>query len=219
MLAPSRIFLAATAIACAVGLCRADLPKDSPFAANGPAGTPSLQNEPLEFAGVSTVGQKTMINLFDRQQKHSLWVQVGQTSDGVTVVSYDSAHDQVKVRQNGVEKTLPLRAQSTVSGPAVAVPIMAPPPAAPEPAAAAPTPTASTATDSTPATPQTRARQEEEARMLVSDLLEIGIAQRKAYEDAQKRLANGQPAQPAPPSTATSGQPNQPAAAASAPAQ
>jgi hypothetical protein len=49
---------------------------------------------------------------------------------------------------------------------------------------------------------------ETEARMLVSDLLEIGIAQRKAYEDAQRRAAEGksgqppaadQPAQPAKP--------------------
>jgi hypothetical protein len=35
--------------------------------------------------------------------------------------------------------------------------------------------------------------------MLVSDLLEIGMAQRKAYEDAQKKAASGPPDQPAPP--------------------
>jgi len=35
--------------------------------------------------------------------------------------------------------------------------------------------------------PGSIAQQETEARMLVSDLLEIGIQQRKAYEEAQKK--------------------------------
>jgi hypothetical protein len=35
--------------------------------------------------------------------------------------------------------------------------------------------------------------------MLVSDLLEIGMAQRKAYEDAQRRAASGE--NPTPPTT------------------
>jgi hypothetical protein len=45
-------------------------------------------------------------------------------------------------------------------------------------------------------------RQETEARMLVSDLLEIGMAQRRAYEEAQRKAADGTAqtanAQPAP---------------------
>jgi hypothetical protein len=47
-------------------------------------------------------------------------------------------------------------------------------------------PLASIPTPEQPAKPLTIARQEEEARMLVSDLLEIGMAQRKAYEEKQK---------------------------------
>jgi ABC-type phosphate transport system permease subunit len=38
-----------------------------------------------------------------------------------------------------------------------------------------------------PPAPGSIAQQEVEARMLVSDLLEIGIQQRKAYEEAQKK--------------------------------
>jgi hypothetical protein len=38
-------------------------------------------------------------------------------------------------------------------------------------------------------TPAGQARAEVEARMLVSDLLEIGIAQRRAYEEAQRKAA------------------------------
>ena len=51
-----------------------------------------------------------------------------------------------------------------------------------------------------PAPPQ---RQEAEARMLVSDLLEIGMAQRRAYEEAQRRQAQGNP----PPAPAPGGPP------------
>jgi hypothetical protein len=43
-----------------------------------------------------------------------------------------------------------------------------------------------------PATPPSIAKQEEDARMLVSDLLEIGMAQRKEYEEKQKRAASGE---------------------------
>jgi hypothetical protein len=37
--------------------------------------------------------------------------------------------------------------------------------------------------------PSTPAEAEREARMLVSDLLEIGMQQRKAYEEAQRKAA------------------------------
>jgi hypothetical protein len=40
-----------------------------------------------------------------------------------------------------------------------------------------------------PAIPETQQKQEMEARMLVSDLLEIGMAQRRAYEEAQRKAA------------------------------
>jgi hypothetical protein len=43
-------------------------------------------------------------------------------------------------------------------------------------------PLASIPTPEQPAKPLTVSRQEDEARMLVSDRLEIGMAQRKAYD-------------------------------------
>lgn len=50
------------------------------------------------------------------------------------------------------------------------------------------------ATITPPSTPaeQTLAKQEADARNLVSDLLEIGMAQRKAYEEAQRRQQQGE---------------------------
>jgi hypothetical protein len=38
--------------------------------------------------------------------------------------------------------------------------------------------------------------EQREARMLVSDLLEIGVQQRKAYQDAKQKAASEPPAQP-----------------------
>jgi hypothetical protein len=198
MFAATRFLCVLTLAVLASAVRAADLPKDSPFQQAGNA-TSAAAADPLEFAGVSTVGKKTMINLYDRQLKHGFWVEVGATTDGVTVVKYDSAHDQITVRRNGVEKMLPLRAASNVAnGPAVAIPVVAPAPS--DPPAPAPVMTGNATTVDPVA--RTRARQEEEARMLVSDLLEIGMAQRKAYEEAQRRNAAGQPA-PAPGTPAT----------------
>ena len=196
----SHILVCATVAAIAVGTVSAETP--NPFGQAGTGPSTATQGDSLEFAGVSTIGSKTMINLYDPQAKHGFWVQEGKSSDGVTVVKYDAAHDQVTVRRHGAEKTLPLRAPGpVVNGPASAPPI-APSVAPTEPAgpvAPAPAPAAAPASspnDPAANTPQARAKQEEEARMLVSDLLEIGIAQRKAYEDAQRRAAAGQSAQP-----------------------
>lgn len=189
-------------------MCAADVPKDSPFLPNSSGKAATSPSESLEFAGVSTVGKKTMINLYDGEQKHGFWVEVGATSDGVTVLKYDSAHDQVTVRRDGVEKTLPLRAAGAVaSGPVNTLPIV-PPVAPPVAMMPQPAPNAADATTA-PAAPmdaaaQKRARQEEEARMLVSDLLEIGMAQRKAYEEAQRKAAAARAGQPAGAATAQS---------------
>jgi hypothetical protein len=234
MAAYSHVLLtfALTAASGSVLLIGAEVPKDSPFNQAG-GGKVATKDESLEFAGVSTVGGKTMINLYDREAKHGFWVQEGTTSDGVTVVKYDSSHDQVTIRRNGAEKLLPLRAASAVvSGPVVAPTIPAMQPISPPPAIAGSTPATAPITPATdpaapaaPTTPaaQARARQEEEARMLVSDLLEIGIAQRKAYEDAQRKAGGQSPSQPgavgAQPAQSTStptatDQPNQSAAPA-----
>lgn len=195
----SHILVCAAVAAIAVGTVSAETP--NPFGQAGTGASNATQGDPLEFAGVSTIGSKIMINLYDQQAKHGFWVQEGKSSEGVTVVKYDAAHDQVTVRRNGAEKTLPLRAPGpVVNGPASAPPIApSAAPAAPVgPVAPAPASTTAPATppnDPAANTPQARARQEEEARMLVSDLLEIGIAQRKAYEDAQRRAAAGQSGQ------------------------
>lgn len=179
-----------------------------PAGTEAPAATVTSVDD-LEFAGVMGVGGKTMVSLIDKQSKKSFWVETGTTSAGVTVVKYDAAKDEVTVRVNGTEKVLPLRAGTgVVNGPSAQ---------AGQPAQSGATAPATAPQTLTPISQLSPARQEEEARMLVSDLLEIGMAQRKAYEEAQRRAASGQPAQPAQPAAAQAStqpapvQPTQPA--------
>lgn len=192
----------------------------SPFlppSAAAPIG--NAPGETLEFAGVNVMGSKTFVSVFDKQSKKGRWIPVGGSDTGLSVLAYDPRREQIVIKSGEIQKTLTLRkATGTLNAP---TPVDLLPPAAgfAEPSIASfvqkiqPPPPAST--DLTgPATPPagpvfdpntkpageakplTVARQEEEARMLVSDLLEIGMAQRKAYEDAQKK-ASGGPTDPA----------------------
>lgn len=214
------------------------LPKESPFVSTAAPAATTAPGETHEFAGVSTLEKKTLVNIYDKQARKGKWIAVGETVDGTTVLRYDSAREQVVVRIGGVEKTLTLRKAGTravTSGraPAAAVPWAAPagwnstPPSTPpvtagtataSTAAAAAQPTGPVATSlpavnqPPPPAPGTTAYQEQEARMLVSDLLEIGMAQRKAYEEAQKKSAAGQTS----PATAPTAPANTPSTAAPA---
>ncbi len=215
------------------------LPKGSPFLPAGGPGLAVTPSETIEFAAVRTIGKQTDINLYDTQVKRSHWIPLGGTVDGMTVLNYDSRREQVVAKIAGVEKVLALRkTKGVANGPA---PIVVAAPAEsfatpvgtsvqrfqlPQPAVAgdATSPaTSAVATESVaapaqpaatppaPAQPLSVARQEEEARMLVSDLLEIGMAQRKAYEEKQRQAAdpNAAPAAtpPAPPASPAPGVP------------
>lgn len=208
------------------------LSKESPFmpAGNAGAAVAAGPGETIEFAGVMGEGKKTLVNIYDKQAKKGRWISVGETIDGFNVLSYDSRREQVVVKMGNEQKTLTLRkATGTLNAPTL-VAFMPPagfntpsptPPAlaqtaAPPPApAAATTPPAENPAPSAPAaapgkpeappTPATIARQEEEARMLVSDLLEIGMAQRKAYEEKQRSAAAQQAGQAVPPAQPNKG--------------
>lgn len=192
------------------------LPKQSPFVAQNIGGGPAAASETIELAGVSTIGRKTDLIIYDKTAKKSHWIAQGETKDGIAVVSYDVTREQAIVRVNGVEKVLQLR---KVTGPAngprpvatqptgfnLPTPGPAVMPAVTDAAAAnvasaapaAQTPPAPAPAPAQPPAPETaQAKQETEARMLVSDLLEIGMAQRRAYEEAQRKAASGTPQTP-----------------------
>jgi hypothetical protein len=155
---------------------------NSPFlprgAAGGVAGAPA---EAYELAGSTVQGSEISVCIFERQEKHSLWIPVGETQAGIKVLSYDTGKDVAVVTVNGVRKDLSMR-KAAVSAQA--------PQQAPEyrPPASGSSQVASMET-ATPSTPETAAQDQREARMLVSDLLEIGVQQRKAYQEAKQRAA------------------------------
>jgi len=168
----------AVLLAVAVSSAQTALPKDSPFlpapgtAASGAGPT----QEGLELAGVSSTAKNTLVCIYDNQTKRSHWIPVNATVEGIKVLAYDSTLDQVSLSVGGQKKVLRLR-KATVSGVANANPGAA--------AAGFATPAVMPSTPGTPQPPPAPgsiAQQETEARMLVSDLLEIGIQQRKAYE-------------------------------------
>ncbi len=187
----------------------------SPFSppATAASTAAAAASETLEFAGVSAMGNRTDIILFDKTARKSHLITAGETVAGISVLNYDARRDQVVIRVNGQQKTLALRKSSAPTGglPPAAAPMPTgfnvPPPAPPPPVAVgsttgiippapAPAPTAEPAPapaigQAAPASPaqQLQAKQETEARMLVSDLLEIGMAQRRAYEEAQRKSA------------------------------
>lgn len=194
------------------------LPRSSPFLPAGTSGpTAEAAAESIEFAGIySTVGKRTDLIFHDKATKKNHWIAQGETKEGISVVSYDDQRQQVVVKLNGTEKTLALRKVASPKGgaprPVAPQPTgfnVAPPVAASEPVVITPgtgngpagiTISAAPAAPAAPEAPEaTRVRQETEARMLVSDLLEIGMAQRKAYEDAQRKAASGE--NPTPPTT------------------
>jgi hypothetical protein len=206
-------------LAATAGAASTPLPKDSPFLpVNATTGQISA-GETLEFAGVSTVGAKIDLIIHDKTARKSRWIPLGETVAGITALKYDSRLEQAVVRANGVEKVLALRKATGPRNAPIAMPApvfaaalpMPVPSAAPSPATFTLTPVAMDApavaptVPESPPTPETIAKQETEARMLVSDLLEIGMAQRKAYEDAQRRGLTGPPADAANPPPAPDG--------------
>lgn len=226
---PPRPRALAFAVIClagaAVARAQATLPPKA-FSPPADAATVATVAETIEFAGVTTVGKSTDLIFYDKTAKKSRTVPLGgETVEGIQVLRYEADKQQAVVKINGAQKTLPLRKGAgpvNAPNPVAATPtgfnVPSPAPLPTTPALAntsgqAPWSQAPAATPAlsgnAPAQPVTTApapvpadpvqRQEQEARMLVSDLLEIGMAQRKAYEEAQRRAQEGgaNPATPA----------------------
>ncbi len=178
--------LAALASA-AVAFGQAALVGRSPFTpAGGAVGGAGAPAEAYELAGSTVQGDDVTVCIFEREAKHSRWIPVGGIADGIRVISFDAAHDPAMVNVGGTIKELAMRKATVAplgrSSMAVAMP-PAPPPTVADAAA-------------TPPSAQNLAKEQREARMLVSDLLEIGVQQRKAYQEAKRKAASDPTAQP-----------------------
>jgi hypothetical protein len=133
---------------------------------------------------MTTVGKETLLSITREKDKRSTWIAVGKSSNEITVLSYDPKKDEAVIEADGKKLTLPMRKAAAVI-PASARPApnahVAPPPS---------TPVATPAPAEIKMPPLNQQEEKEmEARMLVSDLLEIGQQQRKAYEAAARAAA------------------------------
>lgn len=125
----------------------------------------------LEFTGVIVTGKTVLLNLTDTQAKKSFWIGIGKSEEGIEAVGYDRRQDAATVKVRGETKRLVMKQPVVVGSSGASAAIVPVAPAVPLPP------------------PSTPAEAEREARMLVSDLLEIGMQQRKAYEEAQRKAA------------------------------
>ena len=205
-------------------------PSKNPFLPKNTAGPAATSaHETIEFAGVSQIGKTTHLIFQDKLAKKNRWVGIGETVEGISVLNYDARLEQAVVKINGTQKTLALRKGTGPVSSNAATSVVPPPPAASfnvPPPTVAQTPqlgampppampvdpaaqVASQPAGPKPAsnTPEGQVKAETEARMLVSDLLEIGMAQRKAYEEQQRRAAEGKTGQPTPPAAPAPPQP------------
>ncbi|GAB5560399.1 MAG: hypothetical protein SynsKO_20460 [Synoicihabitans sp.] len=131
-----------------------------------------MQEQRFEFTGVIKLDETPLICVTDTASNRSYWMKVGQTVAGISLLRFDDETNQIGVRASGRESSLSLKKRTFDPSKFVATqPIVA----------SAPLPTASLAET----VPLTTKEKETDARMLVSDLLEIGMIQRKAYEKAK----------------------------------
>ena len=165
---------------------------NSPFMPSGAAAAAAGAGagEAYELAGSSVEGSNISVCIFERQAKHSQWIPVGGIADGIHVISFDLLHDKAVVAIAGSIRELTMR-KATVAPQGAPVVARAAPPPGGEPVAS----TVQVAA-AAPAPARTAVEEQREARMLVSDLLEIGVQQRKAYQDAKQKAASETPAPP-----------------------
>lgn len=172
-----RRLLTACLILSASGIPGVVWAQSSPFMRNAatPAASASATAEEsgFQFSGVVAMGKDTLVCITEESTKRSHWIKVGRTVEGIHVAGYDAASQQVVIRRAGRESALQLKAP--VVDPSQLVSFQSTGNAGPVPVAEMNIPVA-----------VTKEEKETEARMLVSDLLEIGMIQRKAYEEARK---------------------------------
>ncbi len=160
------------------------LPASTPPAATSASTDGALAA--LQLSGISVIGDDQRFNLVDSRNKRSFWIALRETQEGFTVESYDAASDAVVVRRGGETRRLELRqSRIVVTEPVSAAPVIV--------AGGDPAPGVRREGVDEIRNPQTPAQikqAEFEARMLVSDLLELSMQERarqKALREQQAR--------------------------------
>jgi len=172
-------FFAATAVILGLGIVVSAAAQSSPFlrsnSSTSSAATTAAANESgFQFTGVITMGSETVVCITEEATQRSHWIKVGQTVAGIRVSQHNADAKQVTIKRGGREMNLTLKSRTI--DPATLVTFQ------PGAVSAGPVPVAEV---NIPVA-ITNEQKEVEARMLVSDLLEIGMIQRKAYEEAKR---------------------------------
>lgn len=155
----------------------------SPFKPAGPpvpeapTGTRNPDLEALQLSGISALGPEFRFNLFNIHTNKSFWIGMNRTVSGYTVTSYDSQNSSVVVEHNGASRSIALRKASFIAqGP---VTPLAAPLVPVEPFVPIPDSVEGVDEIKNPQTPDEIKQAEYEARMLVSDLLQISMQERE----------------------------------------
>jgi len=180
----TRLVLFALATGLLMRAADMDLTRESPFLPAGGTAAAPAESATLQLAGISVIEPQIYVLLVDTAnagKSRSRWLAVGAKVDDLAVLSCDVDKDEAVVRVGSEVKTLALRKAAGSKGGAIpGLPSQSPPMPLVGPAGGIMPQVAPLVT---------REEKEREARMLVSDLLEIGMRQRKAYEEAQRKAA------------------------------
>ena len=156
----------------------------NPFRKHGPAvaDQPAASDadlDALQLSGISMIGSERLFNLVDSRTQRSFWVPLKGSQNGFTVTDFNSANDAVVVKRGAFTRTIALRKAV----------LIAPTPRAPEPPLRAPVVSSMPPLDELPKegvselkdpkSPAEIKQAEFEARMMVSDLLEISMRERE----------------------------------------
>jgi hypothetical protein len=145
----------------------------------------------LELAGILVIDKQPRFSIRDTASGRGTWIPLGGTEEGLTVTAFDEHASTITVSGRGTSRTLTLREaairNTAANAPAPSVPGNVPRPA---PAAPAPLPVRPAMPPAQPALvpgpPRTTEEAEREARMLVSDLMEISMRERQRYEQQMR---------------------------------
>lgn len=156
-----------------------------------PAGTATIagndEAKSYELVGVTAAGDHTFLSILRQSDQRSTWIPVGKTVAGITVVRYDPAKDEAVIHADDKDFTLTLRKAQIVPAKLSAESAAASPLLSPASLASATIPGDPAVVKMPPMSAQEE--KEMEARMLVSDLLEIGLRQRAAYQEVRRQSA------------------------------
>jgi len=209
-------FLSAT-FACAAGVD--SLRERSPFVPpSAPQQTDANALSTVELTGILSVGGKPQFSVRDTSTGRSFWLGLGETQEGLTARSYDAAASSVVIEGRGARRNIVIReARVTTAPPPPPVVAAQPPPqntSNPAVVAGGAQPAVQPMTPAQKKQAQAQVRDakgrtneeaERDARLLVSDLMDLSVQERRRYEENQRRLARGLPRlapdEPLPPGT------------------